>query len=431
MPDRKDDIMRVILNPERSEWANLAMRPVMETDVILPAVRSVLEDVRQNGDTAVRKYTLEFDGISVNDIRREVRSDVSIDPELKAALQTAKQNIEAFHKTQSEQSVRIQTMHGVECWRKSVPIEKVGLYIPGGTAPLFSTLLMLAIPAQIAGCKEIVVCTPPTSDGELHPVIEYTASILGIDNIYLAGGSQAIAAMAFGTETIPRIYKIFGPGNQYVTAAKQLVQQYSTAIDMPAGPSEVLVIADEYSNPEFVAADLLSQAEHGSDSQVVLVSDSRETVQKCIESVTRQLSELPREKTAQLAIDNSFAVVFDDLADGVDFSNLYAPEHLIINCTKAESLAEKITNAGSVFIGQWSCESLGDYASGTNHTLPTNGFAVNYSGVSVDSFIKKITFQQISEAGIQQLGPVVETLAEAENLRAHRMAVTVRLNSIS
>ena len=423
--------MRVFEYPERSEWPGLSARPVMKSDDIVPAVTAVIDAVREKGDAAVIDFTARFDKVSLRGIKKDIRSDIQIPLDLKRAIDTARANIEEFHRSQIEQIKKVETMPGVSCWRKSVAIESVGLYIPGGSAPLFSTLLMLAIPAQIAGCREIVVCTPPTNSGEIHPTIEYTASILGIKSIYLAGGAQAIAAMAYGTETVPKVFKIFGPGNQYVTAAKQLVQQHTVAIDMPAGPSEVLVIADQESNPEFIAADLLSQAEHGPDSQVILVSDTRDIIERTIQEVATQIEQLPRKEAAAKAMLNSRAIVVRDLADAVAFSNVYAPEHLIINCSQASELAEHIINAGSVFLGPWSCESLGDYASGTNHTLPTNGFALNYSGVSLDSFVKKITFQHISENGIKELGPSVEVMAEAEQLRAHRNAVTVRLKSMS
>ena len=350
--------------------------------------------------------------------------------ELKQAIEQAKNNIEVFHTSQKEEPKIIETTKGVQCWRKSVGIEKVGLYIPGGTAPLFSTILMLAVPAKVAGCKEIVLCTPPNKEGKVNPVILYTANLVGVTKIFKVGGAQAIGAMTFGTETIPQVYKIFGPGNQFVTKAKELVQEYGVAIDMPAGPSEVLVIADETSNPSFVAADLLSQAEHGTDSQVILVSNNKGIIGEIENELEKQVNELPRKDIAQKALKNSRTVYFDSIEEGIDFSNEYAPEHLIIASEKADDFIEKITNAGSVFLGNYSCESAGDYASGTNHTLPTYGYAKNYSGVSLDSFVKKITFQKLSKEGIQNIGNTIELMAEAEGLQAHKNAVTLRLKSL-
>ncbi|MEQ9231609.1 MAG: histidinol dehydrogenase, partial [Cyclobacteriaceae bacterium] len=351
-------------------------------------------------------------------------------PELKKAIGIAKQNNEKFNRSQRDSDAPIETTSGVTCWRKSVAIQQVGLYIPGGTAPLFSTLLMLAIPAKLAGCKNLVICTPPQKDGTLNPVIGYVCQLLGIEKVFLVGGAQAVAAMTFGTETIPKVDKIFGPGNQYVTIAKQLAQKEGLAIDMPAGPSEVLVIATEYSNVEFVAADLLSQAEHGPDSQVILVSTSEEKIQEIKESIENQVKELPREEVARLALKNSRAFLVNDLYEAIELSNDYAPEHLILAFDEAQRWIDLITNAGSVFVGKYACESAGDYASGTNHTLPTNGYARAYSGVSLDSFVKKITFQKISKTGLSELGPHVEIMAEAEGLQAHKNAVTVRLNEL-
>ena len=350
--------------------------------------------------------------------------------ELKSAIQLAKKNIECFHKGQKESINRIETSDGVECWRESRAIEKVGLYIPGGTAPLFSTVLMLGIPAKLAGCAEIVLCTPPAKDGSVNPAILYTADLIGINKIYKVGGVQAISAMAFGTESIPKVYKIFGPGNQYVTKAKELVQQTGTAIDIPAGPSEVLVIADATCKPSFVAADLLSQAEHGADSQVILLSPSDDVIDKVLNEIYSQINELPRKEIAKLALKQSRAIQCASIEECVELSNYYAPEHLIIASEKAENLLGQIQNAGSVFVGNYSCESAGDYASGTNHTLPTNGYARNYSGVSLDSFIRKITFQRLTEKGIQNIGPSIECMAEAEELFAHKNAVSLRLKSI-
>jgi histidinol dehydrogenase len=357
-------------------------------------------------------------------------SALHIPQDLKKAINVAKKNIESFHSAQLLTEKVIETVRGVRCWRKGVAIEKVGLYIPGGSAPLFSTLLMLGIPAKLAGCKEIVVCTPPGKDGKVSPLILYTAQLIGISEIFKAGGAQAIAAMAYGTESIPKVYKIFGPGNQYVTKAKELVQQDGVAIDMPAGPSEVLVIADNQANPEFIATDLLSQAEHGPDSQVIMLTDDMNLLEKVISEVDKQVELLPRKEIALKALENSQMILMSSLEDCIDFSNLYAPEHLIINTTDSNSLADKIRNAGSVFLGKFSCESAGDYASGTNHTLPTNGFARNYSGVSTESFLKKISFQELSAEGIKKLGPAIELMAEAESLMGHKNAVSVRLKSL-
>jgi histidinol dehydrogenase len=358
------------------------------------------------------------------------RTREKIDSNLKNAINLAKSNIERFHASQQKGEGVVETTPGVTCWRKSVPIERIGLYIPGGSAPLFSTILMLGIPARIAGCKEITLCTPCDENGTINPAILYTADLLGIRNIIKVGGAQAIAAMAYGTETIPSVYKIFGPGNQYVTRAKELVQQDGVAIDMPAGPSEVLVVADSTGNASYIAADLLSQAEHGPDSQVVLLSDTRSMLDLTLVELKKQLAELPRESTARQALTNSKAILFEDLAECISFSNTYAPEHLILASTNANHLATDVTNAGSVFLGNFSCESAGDYASGTNHTLPTNGYARNYSGVSVDSFVKKITFQELSSQGLQRIGKAIEIMAEAEGLIAHKNAVSIRLKDI-
>ena len=389
-----------------------------------------MQDVKQNGDAAVKKYTQQFDGVVPDNFAvaaQEIQEAASLIPEdLKAAMLKAYENIHRFHLSQITAPEIIETMPGVECWRKSVAIEKVGLYIPGGTAPLFSTILMLAIPAKIAGCREIILCSPPDSNGKLHPAILFAASLTGISKIYKIGGAQAIAAMAYGTETIDPVYKIFGPGNQYVTCAKQLIQLDGIAIDMPAGPSEVCVLADETANPSFVAADLLSQAEHGIDSQVLLITNSDKLIQETLQQVVLQLQKLPRKNIAEKALANSKMILINDISEGVDLVNEYAAEHLIICCKDADIIAEKIINAGSVFLGNYSPESVGDYASGTNHTLPTNGFAKAYSGVSVDSFVKKITFQKLSKAGLQNIGSTVELMAEAEGLFAHKNAVTIR-----
>jgi histidinol dehydrogenase len=422
--------MEIVNNPGRKEWAKLLQRPYYDNSAVLQSVQTIMNEVKQNGDKALRQFSKQFDGVAINDItvsKDEINSAGQVlSAELKAAIQQAKKNIEVFHAAQLQKPEVIETVPGVQCWRKSVGIEKVGLYIPGGTAPLFSTVLMLAIPAYLAGCKEIVLCTPCNKNGKIHAAILYTAEECGITKIFKIGGAQAIAAMAYGTETIPAVYKIFGPGNQYVTAAKQLVQMQGVAIDMPAGPSEVCIIADESANASFVAADLLSQAEHGIDSQVLLVSISESFVEETIEEIEKQIKNLPRREIAEKVLANSKAVVVTNIMDGIDLVNEYAAEHLIICCQLAESIAEQITNAGSVFIGNYSPESVGDYASGTNHTLPTNAFARAYSGVSVDSFVRKITFQKLSKEGLENIGKTVIEMAEAEGLRAHANAVRVR-----
>ena len=420
--------------PSKSTWETICKRPEINSADLSSIVNGILENVKINGDSAIRSYAEKFDGVSLkNFLTSEQEISVSkkqVSQELKSAIQLAKKNIECFHKGQKESINRIETSDGVECWRESRAIEKVGLYIPGGTAPLFSTVLMLGIPAKLAGCAEIVLCTPPAKDGSINPAILYTADLIGINKIYKVGGAQAISAMAFGTESIPKVYKIFGPGNQYVTKAKELVQQTGTAIDMPAGPSEVLVIADESCKPSFVAADLLSQAEHGADSQVILLSPSDDVIDKVLNEIDSQINELPRKEVAKLALKQSRAIQCASIEECVELSNYYAPEHLIIASEKAENLLGQIQNAGSVFVGNYSCESAGDYASGTNHTLPTNGYARNYSGVSLDSFIRKITFQRLTEKGIQNIGPSIECMAEAEELFAHKNAVSLRLKSI-
>jgi histidinol dehydrogenase len=422
--------MQIIYNPDRKEWPKILQRPYIDNSAVLQSVQTIMNEVKQNGDKALRQFSKQFDRVAINDItvsEDEINSaEQVLSAELKAAIQQAKKNIEVFHTAQLQHPEIIETMPGVQCWRKSVGIEKVGLYIPGGTAPLFSTVLMLAIPAYLAGCKEIVLCTPCNKDGKIHDAILYAAKECGISKIFKIGGAQAIAAMAYGTETIPAVYKIFGPGNQYVTAAKQLVQMQGVAIDMPAGPSEVCIIADESANASFVAADLLSQAEHGIDSQVLLVSISESFVEETIEEIEKQIKNLPRREIAEKVLANSKAVVVTNIMDGIDLVNEYAAEHLIICCQLAESIAEQITNAGSVFIGNYSPESVGDYASGTNHTLPTNAFARAYSGVSVDSFVRKITFQKLSKEGLENIGKTVIEMAEAEGLRAHANAVRVR-----
>ncbi|RYM35831.1 histidinol dehydrogenase [Brumimicrobium glaciale] len=426
--------MKTYNNPTKENWNALTKRPAIDQKELGDLVTSIIENVKSKGNLALKEYALQFDKVTLNELtvsKEEIeKAKTSVPQELKDAIQLAYGNIYTFHTSQQTTEAVIETVKGVKCWRKSVGIEKVGLYIPGGSAPLFSTILMLGIPTKIAACKEVILCTPPSKDGTINPAILFTADLVGITKIYKAGGAQAIAAMAVGTETIPQVYKIFGPGNQYVTKAKELIQQMGVAIDMPAGPSEVLVIADRTCNPEFVAADLLSQAEHGPDSQVVLLSDSEETLTKCKIAVERQVQLLPRKDTALKALENSTAIVFKNMVECIEFSNQYAPEHLIIASENANQYVNDITNAGSVFLGNYSCESAGDYASGTNHTLPTNGFAKNYSGVSLDSFVKKITFQELNQQGIENIGEAIEIMAEAEGLFAHKNAVTLRLNEI-
>ncbi|MFD0991818.1 histidinol dehydrogenase [Tenacibaculum geojense] len=426
--------MKSYIKPNKSAWLNLCERAQIEKSQLTDVVSAILDDVNKNKDEALYKYAKSLDNVSLDSLEvsqqeiEEAKTQVSAD--LKSAIDVARNNITTFHKAQQEDVKVVETTKGVSCWRKSVGIEKVGLYIPGGSAPLFSTILMLAIPAQIAGCKEIVLCTPPNTEGKINPVILYTANLVGVTKIFKSGGAQAVGAMAFGTETIPQVYKIFGPGNQYVTKAKELVQQQGVAIDMPAGPSEVLVIADDTCNPSFVAADLLSQAEHGPDSQVILLTDNENVLNEISKEVAEQLAKLPRKEIATLAMNNSRAILLNSIDECIDFSNIYAPEHLIIASENSAYFIDKITNAGSVFLGNYSCESAGDYASGTNHTLPTYGYAKNYSGVSLDSFVKKITFQKLTSEGIKNIGPAIELMAEAEGLEAHKNAVTLRLQSI-
>lgn len=426
--------MKTYKNPNQKKWAELIKRPVINQLQLSKTVEEIVQDVSDNGDEALFKYTQRFDGVTLSKLEvreKEIENSIAQTPQsLKAAINIAYNNIKAFHMAQQRSEATVETMPGVRCWRKSVAIEKVGLYIPGGTAPLFSTILMLGIPAQIAGCREIILCTPPNKNKTIDPVILYTAKLVGITKIYTVGGAQAIAAMACGTESIPQVYKIFGPGNQYVTNAKECIQQRGVAIDMPAGPSELLVIADDTCNPAFVASDLLSQAEHGTDSQVVLLSDSEKIIEACLREVVQQTEQLERKKTAIEALKNSKAISLESMQQCIEFSNRYAPEHLIIASKEANELSEEVVNAGSVFLGNYSCESAGDYASGTNHTLPTNGYAKNYSGVSLDSFVKKITYQEINKQGIQNLGKTIEIMAEAEKLTAHKNAVTLRLKDI-
>lgn len=423
--------MRVIENPNRNEWAELLKRPVFETAQLNDKVQAVLDEIKRDGDVAVKKYTAMFDQVEIDDLLvsdAEIEEGIaSLDADLKSAIEVATENIQKFHESQRFETKVIETTPGVKCWQKSVAIEKVGLYIPGGTAPLFSTVLMLAIPAKIAGCSEIVLCTPPQKDGKLPAPVLFAAKLSGITKIFKVGGIQAVGAMAYGTASVPKVYKIFGPGNQYVTAAKQLVSIADVSIDMPAGPSEVEVLADETANAAFVASDLLSQAEHGADSQVILITNSRQLIDDVQMELEKQLKELPRMDYALKAIDNSKIILVEKEEDMIAMTNAYAPEHLILSMKNYTEVADKIVNAGSVFLGNYTPESAGDYASGTNHTLPTNGWATSYSGVNLDSFIKKITFQEISKEGIQKLGPVIEQMAEAESLFAHKNAATLRI----
>ena len=425
----------VYINPERKDWAVILQRPAFNSSDLEETVSAILADVKENGEESVKKYVAKFDGVHLNDLRVSVAeieaASLLVSDELKEAILVAKNNIEKFHQAQVSAIVEIETTSGVLCWRKSVAIQKVGLYIPGGTAPLFSTLLMLGIPAVMAGCKEIIVCTPCDKNGAVNPVVLYVAQLIGLKNIFKIGGVQAIAAMAYGTDTIPQVYKIFGPGNQYVTCAKQLVNKEGIAIDMPAGPSEVAVYADESSNPAFVASDLLSQAEHGVDSQVLLVASLSQIVDQVKIEIDRQLPLLSRNEIAAKALRNSRLIVMENVTTAFELLNEYAAEHLIIASDNALEQAERVVNAGSVFLGHYSPESAGDYASGTNHTLPTNGYAKAYSGVSLDSFVKKITYQFLSEEGIQHIGTAVERMAAAEGLDAHKNAVTLRLNEIN
>ncbi len=426
--------MNRIRFPEQERWPFLCQRPVQEQENLLAQVQPVLQRVKEQGDEAVLAYTKEWDGVQLVQLAYAVPSKAALEQQLPqdltAAIQTAYQNIERFHRTQVASPKLVETMPGVTCWRKALPIERVGLYVPGGTAPLFSSLLMLGIPASIAGCSTIVVATPPRKDGTIDPAILYVARLLDIDQVYAMGGAQAVAAMAYGTKSVPQVDKIFGPGNQYVTAAKQMVQQEGVSIDMPAGPSEVLVIADAGADPDFVAVDLLSQAEHGPDSQVILLSDNEEVLDAVEQSLAEQLEDLPRKDIAWQALSHSRSILLASIEECIAFSNAYAPEHLILNGDDARAWADRITNAGSVFIGPYSCESAGDYASGTNHTLPTNGYARAYSGVSVDSFVKQVTFQELTTEGIRNLGPAIETMAAAEQLAAHERAVSIRLQKL-
>ena len=426
--------MKKIIYPERKDWAEILRRPTQNVGANFASVSIYLENVKTNGDKAVIEYEEMFDHVNLTSLavtqEEMAEAEKQVPIELKVAILLAQRNIYTFHKKQKFESKKVETMEGVVCWQKAVGIEKVGLYIPGGTAPLFSTVLMLAVPARIAGCKEIILCTPPDKDEKVHPAILYAAQVSGVSKVFKVGGVQAIGAMAYGTESIPKVHKIFGPGNSYVMAAKQIVSMQDVAIDMPAGPSEVEVIADETSNPKFVAADLLSQAEHGIDSQVVLVTNSEKLLEEVEYEVQHQLSRLPRWEIAEKSLANSKLILVKDMDEAIEITNEYAPEHLIIETKDYMDLAEKVVNAGSVFLGSLTPESAGDYASGTNHTLPTNGYAKAYSGVSLDSFIRKITFQEINREGIQNIGPAIEVMATNEHLDAHKNAVTIRLNSL-
>ncbi|MBA2334302.1 MAG: histidinol dehydrogenase [Blastocatellia bacterium] len=426
--------MKVIKYPAREIWGEIIKRPALDTKFLGQTVENILDDVRDNGDGALRRFARQFDknDLDVFEVIEDEfqEADTLVSTELKEAIAAAKSNIEKFHAVNAELPEVIETTTGVFCWRKTVAIEKVGLYVPAGSAPLFSTVLMLAIPAKLAGCRDIILCSPPDSNGNINPATLYAAKLCGVTRVFKIGGAQAIAAMGYGTQSVPKVYKIFGPGNQFVTEAKQQISKAGVAIDMPAGPSEVAILADETSIPSFVASDLLSQAEHGPDSQVLLVTTDQTVIDETLAEVERQIETLPRRQFAAAALENSKAVIFENIAMGVELINEYAPEHLIIATTDADAVAEKIINAGSVFIGNFSCESAGDYASGTNHTLPTNGFARAFSGVSIESFTKKITFQKLTADGIRNLGPTIEQLARAEGLYAHERAVSIRLEMI-
>ena len=424
--------MQIIKYPQREEWVSILKRPVFDTTTLFTTVQEILDDVRKRGDKALKEITLHFDKVKIDNFevtKEEIaEAETQISMNLKQAIEMARRNIWKFHSEQQHEMPEIQTSPGVYCWQKSVAIQKVGLYVPGGTAPLFSTVLMLAVPAQIAECKEIILCTPPNKDGKIHPAVLYAAKVAGVHRIFKVGGSQAIAAMAYGTESVPKVYKIFGPGNQYVTAAKQLVSLRDVAIDMPAGPSEVEIIADETSNPIFVAADLLSQAEHGADSQSILITVSEKIIEPVMEQIELQLEKLPRKEIAKKALENSKIILVKTLEEAVEMTNDYAPEHLIISTRYYLGVSQNIVNAGSVFLGNYSPESAGDYASGTNHTLPTNGYAKAYNGVNLDSYVRKITFQQLTQEGLTNLSNAIILMAENEELMAHSNAVKVRLN---
>ncbi len=427
--------MRIIRYPARETWEELTRRPQMSMSDLTSVVCGVLEDVRKNGDEAVKRYEEKFDHVALSSIKvsdKEMdEAEHLVSDELKESLRQAHYNIHTFHEKQRFSGEKVETQPGVTCWQKSMAIERVGLYVPGGTAPLFSTVLMLTTPAKIAGCNEIVLCTPPNREGKVHPAILVAARIAGVSQIFKAGGVQAIGAMAYGTESVPKVYKIFGPGNQFVMAAKQQVSLHDVAIDMPAGPSEVCVIADETSRPDFVAADLLSQAEHGPDSQSVLITTSEDLLQAVARELERQLNVLPRREIAEKSLANSMMILVHDSTDAIHLSNVYAPEHLIICTADYEYLADHVVNAGSVFLGQYACESAGDYASGTNHTLPTHGYALAYSGVNLDSYCRKITFQHLTEEGIRSIGRAVEVMAENEQLIGHKNAMTLRVRDVN
>ncbi len=426
--------MNIIKYPKPNEWEEILKRPEIKSEDLFNRVQEILNTVKQQGDQALHHFNEQFDKVSLNSLsvsEEEIQNSSNKVPmELKEAIKTAHKNIYKFHSSQKTEEKKVETTKGVFCWRKSIPIEKVGFYVPGGTAPLYSTVLMLSIPAQIAGCKEMILCTPPNSNGEIEPAILYAAQLAGVSKIFKIGGAQAIAAMAYGTESIPKVYKIFGPGNQYVTAAKQLVSLKEVAIDMPAGPSEVAVLADQSANPAFVAADLLSQAEHGIDSQVILVTTDERLIPKVENEMDRQLQNLPRREMTKKTLENSKIILTHSIEEGMDIINAYAPEHLILEVENYNEVATQVVNAGSVFLGSYTPESAGDYASGTNHTLPTNGYAKAYSGVSLDSFVRKTTFQEITPEGLRNIGPTVETLAKNELLEAHKQAVTIRLNTL-
>jgi len=426
--------MKKILNPNKKDWAKLMQRSAVEQEDLFTLVNQIFAEIKKDGDKAVKKYSHFFDKVDLEKLEvgeKQLKESIkNVPKDLQNAIKLAKNNIEKFHAAQQEKKQIIETSKGVKCWRESRAIEKVGIYIPGGSAPLFSTVLMLGVPAKLAGCKEIVLCTPPDKNGNINPAILFAANLIGVTKVFAVGGIQGIGALTFGTKSIPKVDKIFGPGNQYVTAAKQVALNFSVAIDMPAGPSEVLVIADDSANSEFVAADLLSQAEHGADSQVILLSDNEKIVEQTLQEIKKQVKVLPRKDIAENALKNSKAIILKNIDECVQFSNEYAPEHLILAVKKYSSYTKNIINAGSVFLGNYSCESAGDYASGTNHTLPTNGYSRNYSGVSLGSFVKKITFQELTKEGIQNIGPAIELMAEAEQLIAHKNAVTVRLKNI-
>jgi histidinol dehydrogenase len=426
--------MKIFINPTRTTWPQLTSRPQLALEFLESSVRNIFNRVKKSGDNALRELTLQFDKVNVGNLavsKEEFQNaERSLSQSLKDAISTAAANIEKFHSAQSRESVKIETTPGVTCWRRAVPIDKIGIYIPGGSAPLFSTVLMLGVPARLAKCSQVILCSPPDKSGDINPAILFAAQLVGIDRVFKVGGAQAVAAMAFGTESIERVYKIFGPGNQYVTKAKQLVTEEGIAIDMPAGPSEVLIMADESSNPAFVAADLLSQAEHGEDSQVILVVNDQNIVRLIQKEIEAQLKDLPRRSIAEKALLHSRAIVIENLKEAIAFVNEYAPEHLIVNMKDASSIALQVVNAGSVFLGNYSPEAIGDYASGTNHTLPTNGYAKAFAGVALESFMKFITYQEVTKEGILALGPVVEIMAEAEQLIGHKKAVQLRINSL-